>query len=642
MLVWTIDAFIDIKLAEWTIPSACERADGVRRLLPRIADLEPKDLHPMVRHKLFADALVHAARRGDLAAVQWLMEEYLPTGRVRHAIESAARHGQLHILQWLRECHSQRVVWRRKELLLAVRGDHFETAKWLFTHVPPELSGWDAACMVNCALGNGNLALLDWMYLIGPAAQMVSCSSLLQCPRGSSFLSAAVGSGRVGLAQWLYDHGSTQLIDGQAISRAAESGNLEMIKWVFGHCAIDDKLVNVGAAITNAAWNGHLDIVKFLHQHTPRSFSSCWSDAMEAAAEGVHFAVVKYLYDKCGSRYLGNPIDTALHNKNIEIIKWLFERVPMKFRPRAMNSAAAAGHLDVVMWLHEIDSRGPTGVVECTSAAMNLAARSNHLEIVQFLHENRLEGCTTTAMDDAAANGHLEMLEWLFTHRYEGCTAAAMDEAAGNGHLKVVKWLHEHASLCTTRAMDSAASNGHLDIVEWLQENRHEGCTTRALEGAASNGRLEVIKWLLSHGREGNIHLAFAAAAANGHLEVIKWFCHHQGQDPRSISLWLPARSSHTHVIAWLVTHAPLDSVSILESAIREGHLSALIAQHGVGLLRCSPELFQCSIWDQQLEILQWLLIEFPGQSLYDASNIPPDPYVRDAFNQAGALRHAA
>jgi hypothetical protein len=327
-LVWTIDAFIDIKLAQWTIPSACERAGGACRLLPRITELEPKYLHPMLRHKLFADTLVHAARRGELSAVQWLMDEYLPTGRVRHAVESAARHGHLHILQWLREHHDDRVIWRRKDLLLAVKGDHFETAKWLFKHVPSELSDRDVVRMVGCALDNENLALLNWMSELGPAAH-VSPSVFLQCPGSSSFLSAAVGSGRIDSAQWFYAHGSVQLVDGQAILHAAESGRLKIIKWVFDHWAIDDKITDVGTAITNAAWKGHLDIVNYLHQQTPRAFSSCWPDVMEAAAEGAHFAVVKYLYDICSSRYIGYPIDTAVFNGNIEIVKCLFERVPM-------------------------------------------------------------------------------------------------------------------------------------------------------------------------------------------------------------------------------------------------------------------------------------------------------------------------
>lgn len=601
----------------------------------------------MLKHQQFAEALVHVARCGDLLDVRWLMEVYLPTGRVRHAIESAARHGQLHILKWLRGHHNARVVWRRKELHQAVRGDHFETAKWLYEHFPPQLTDRDVDCMVDCALDNGNLDMVDWICRLSPAVSPSSDQSsseavfpaLQRCPQNQSFLTMAVSSGRLDLAQWLYAHGSIQSVDAWAIAVAAWSGHLEMIEWVYEHLAIAGGVADIGAVIANAAFEGHLDIVKYLHLQNPRAFSSHWADAMESAAGAGHFEIVKYLYHNCSSRSLGYPIDAAARSGNFEIVKWLYERVSMPFKSRAMDLAAATGSLQIVKWLHEMVLHGPNGRAGCTSAAMDWAARSDYLDIVRFLHENRHEGSTSAAMDGAAANGHLEMVKWLHEHRSEGCTTAAMNAAAANGRLEVVKWLHDHHFQCTTDAMDTAASNGHLEIVQWLQEHRTEGCTSKALAGAASNGHLDVIEWLLSNPIEGITHVAMDAAAANGHLEVVEWLYHNRGEDPRSVALWRPGQNGHTHVVDWLVTHRSFNSVFDLEDAIRGGHLAKLIAHHDSGLFQCSPELFQFAVWDQQLEILQWLLIEYPDQSPYDATSLPHDPYVRDVFDQAKTLR---
>lgn len=556
-LVGCIDAFVGIA-SHWTVPLVCaEDAPNALRWLPRAAAQEPQYLDPIVKRKRFADALQHAVRRGDLSVAKWLVEVYLPNGRIRQAVGTAAAYGQLEILQWLRKCHDSRVVWGHKELALAARSGHVATVKWLIERSGSFLAE-DRTALLQSAMEHGNVDMIELLCSVQEKDLdrngLVNADRRFSCLDSSSAhkcMASAVGSGHHAFAEWLYVRIGARSVEMSAIADAARNGQLDMIKWALANLSLEGDERYPSAMDSAATW-GHLNVVKYLHENWSRQ---CSTDAMNYAAYGGHF----------------------------EVVRWLHEHRREGCTTLAMDLAALAGHIEIVKWLHDHRSEG------CTPRAMDAAAANGHLELVQWLHENRTEGCTTGAMDGAAASNHLELLQWLHENRSEGCTTRAMDQAAANGHLTVVQWLHDHRSEgCTTRAIDEAASNGHLAVVEWLYKHQSQACTSRSMIGAASNGHLAVVKWLHWKGVQVSADDAVRNAAQFGHLNVVRW----------------------------LLTNLAFKGESeALKHAIFGGHFDVVVALCEDGRSGCSVECFRAAIQRDQPEILQLLVRRFGRQT---------------------------
>jgi proteasome lid subunit RPN8/RPN11 len=503
-LVWLIDAFVAVD-SRWTTASVCAaNAPGMLRLLPRVAALEPCSMDPLYKRKLFADAVESAAQIGDLAVLQWLVDVYLPTGRLRGVDEVAARHGHLHILRWLLRHRGERVVRSGTPTQLlrrAAKGNHLETCQWLHDHDSKSslINNSTKKYLLGCAMRHGNVEMAAWLSPLEPAAvkmllpRAIKSGSLRMiqwaishvegegCTESSMTL--AVAGGHLQLAQWLqptYPH-----VSARSLLKAAAHGHFNMITWALRSSIVDNS-DTLSSAIDYAAANGRLDTVQLLHT---TSRGRCSTTAMDGAAKAGH----------------------------LEIIKWLHDNRNEGCSTLAMDGAATHGHLPVVKWLHNHQSEG------CTAAAMDGAAQNDHLDVVKWLHEHRTEGCTASGMDRAAALGHLAVVAWLHENRSEGCTTMAMDSAAANGHLDVVMWLHTHRSEgCTVKAMDQAAFSNHLDVIEWLDIHRSEGCSNIALCEATSLGHLAVVKWLVGHRSVlAPSERALVLAVERGHFEVI-------------------------------------------------------------------------------------------------------------------------
>ena len=130
------------------------------------------------------------------------------------------------------------------------------------------------------------------------------------------------------------------------INRAAEQGNLEMVKYcVANECPIDE------GACANAAENGHLEVLKYLHEEAKAPWDS-WT--AEWAAENGH----------------------------LHILEYLVERKYKKYKARACVYAARHGHLDCLRYLHE------TAKAPWDEQAVREAHKNNHPDCVQYLLDN--------------------------------------------------------------------------------------------------------------------------------------------------------------------------------------------------------------------------------------------------------------
>lgn len=531
-IVSTIDSFIDVAKV-WTVPLVCEQAvSGAIRLLPRVAAREPVEMDPILKRKLFSDALAHASRHGDLAIVSWLVEEYLPAGRIRFAVEEAARHGHLHVLQWLREHCNDRVVWNGRALSIAAAAGHWEAALWLDDHTPCSMHS-QRVFVFRDAAKHGRLDVMEWICgerggfsardwiinhsnivgFVEAAARngflevLKWISERFDWPISHGCMTGAVSGGHLEVAKWLKREKMLRVVHMSGLLVAVKRGDLPMVSWVIQNLSIGGHRADL---IEMAACHGHLEMVKFLHEECRGMEGSC---AMAKAAGGGHLDVVQWLHEHrpaersscvaetviAGNPYQVEEIRAMLGDEEFQDLQDMDDFQDEEFSTRsyvtAMDLAAANGHMDILQWLH--DQR--TDV--CTIAAMDKAAGAGHLDIVQWLHTHRQEGCSYSAMDNAAAGGHMEVVDWLNLNRNEGCSSFAVAEAAANGHLDMLQYLSFiQQDRHSTRAVNSAANNGHLDVLQWLVETGRGTCTSATIAEAAAHGHTQVIAWIMSGG----------------------------------------------------------------------------------------------------------------------------------------------
>ncbi|CAI5722746.1 unnamed protein product [Peronospora farinosa] len=215
---------------------------------------------------------------------------------------------------------------------------------------------------------------------------------------------------------------------------------------------------------------------------------------MDAAVDGGHFDVVKWLFENCNAGCSKRAFQSAASNGDLPMLQWLHQHFRQKCHWYVMDDAARGGQLHVLKWLHE------QGYDGCTTNAMNKAAENGRLDIVQWLHENRNEGCTIHAMTSAANEGHLHVVKWLHENRSEGCDDSVMDWPVCRGYLEMVKWLVEHKpEMCRDNLMEEAAWHGHLDVVVYLDGNTRQQGSEWGLGAAAKEGYAKVAIALMQH-----------------------------------------------------------------------------------------------------------------------------------------------
>jgi hypothetical protein len=147
------------------------------------------------------------------------------------------------------------------------------------------------------------------------------------------------------LLKWAREEKKCKWDEG-TINRAAEQGNLEMVKYcVANECPFNEW------ACTNAAENGHLECLKYLREEAKATWDS--RTASFAAAKG-----------------------------HLHILEYLVERKCRKYGVYACENAAENGHLDCLKYLHET-AKWPWNYL-----AVREAHKKNQTECVQYLLDN--------------------------------------------------------------------------------------------------------------------------------------------------------------------------------------------------------------------------------------------------------------
>ena len=373
-------------------------------------------------------------------------------------------------------------------------------------------------------------------------------------------------------------------------AKAAESGNLEVLKWARSSgCAWDESTCSA------AAKGGHLTLLRWAKEN------GCPSDATTCAA--------------------------AAGGGHLEVLMWAREN-DFAWDESTCASAAAGGHRGVLKWARANEC--PWNAATCASAA-----ESGNLEVLKWARANKCPWDATTCAN-AAEGGHFDLLRWA---RVNGCPwdEATQAEARSKDWFDAIdracyalpflprdvlpfilceENLPDPADLASLRSVSlamrlavdgsgrsvkemdqsQAARRGCLAALKRIrttamlapdhspysplnkrQNGSWKGFLAIALE-AAGHGQLEVLKWANLVGKEDveSIHddLMFHAAKG-GHLETLKWMCGLNWPWGKHLCEWA-AEGGHVPVLKWLRENdCPWDDETCAAAA-KGGHLEVL------------------------------------------------------------------
>ena len=263
------------------------------------------------------------------------------------------------------------------------------------------------------------------------------------------------GEGSVRWAKWWARERGELDCKNVACDIAAESGNLEVLKWASDDGASEHLTKHTYSA---AALGGHLGILKWAMNGAGERGCS-WDNA-----------------DVCSSAALGGHMD---------VLQWAKEN-GCPWDGRTCANAAGKGRLDILGWARE--NGCPWGGWVCAHAA-----KGGHLKILQWA---RAEGCPWNKMvcAQAARRGHMDVLQWA---RAQGCPwdSDTCSNAAKGGHLEVPQWARAQGCPWNNYVCIWAAAGGHMDVLKWAVTNGCS-CDVQAYMYAKAYGHTEVVQWI--------------------------------------------------------------------------------------------------------------------------------------------------
>ena len=349
--------------------------------------------------------------------------------------------GSLEVAKWFR-CEKS-VYWLP---YIATFGDT-ELFKWAYSSIDSDeyyyRDVWENI------LRSGNVELAQWLLEYGLFLEKSGFVHNDNTSIGGRY-------SRIGISEFLKTNDKLLLF-------AAQSGNLEMVKWLEKQeVKIDPASKNSFSVIYTAAQSGNLDMVKWFVE---RGFN------------------VKAIND-----YYQTVLHGAAESGNLEMVKWLIEQgadinAKKNYNETILHCAAQSGNLELIKWLIEQGQSVKDGsnASDCgfyyNKKVLDYLAENGNLEALKWIQDQGFDiKESPTILYSAAKSGNLELVKWLFAQNVNKDQNNILHVAARRGAFDVVKWLVEqgldvHArDLNGTTVLWMAAGTGHLPMVKWLVE----------------------------------------------------------------------------------------------------------------------------------------------------------------------------
>lgn len=445
----------------------------------------------------------------------------------------AAKSGHIEPLDWIITKFNFFIADKFNSMVIktATKHNKIQILEWINNHLQPETANRTFWTRFNCdkAIESGHIDTVSWMAKNGAILNHQSC--LIPILKGDlkmlKFLTTDYAL-RV-------DHGAVQL--------AAQTGNLEILKWLKENQYPWDNFT-CKCAINN----NHFELLKWMiNNGCPWDTNDDYHALCGIAAEKGQLNWIQWIISN-GGHWDNVTCGGAVKAGRIDILKWVRENgCPWGYS--TCSNAAVSGRLDILQWARE---NGCPWDNETFSGAVY----NGDIIMLQWLKENNCPwGDETTAM--AAQQGNLQILEWLINNGCPWCKSTCYT-AASNGNLNVIKWSVSNGCPWAHETSLAAAGKGHLKIIQWILENGYscheQTCLTASIE------HYHIIKWMFENGHHDLIKNAFLDStlmnlAFNGQIDILKLAMkmdYINQENSEKISA-IASSTGHISILKWLL-----------------------------------------------------------------------------------------
>ncbi|KAG7380803.1 hypothetical protein PHYPSEUDO_006763 [Phytophthora pseudosyringae] len=339
----------------------------------------------------FYEGIQVAARKGDVHMVKWFFDHFRGCEVPSEAVAAAAHKGHLPVLKFLFENDAGRgckhkwkrvelendewvdsvpvmpdnwngpgsvVRWGDNALHSAVAASQVEVARWLYANIPHQTKENVMHGIVERAVVNGDFEIAE--LLLPPGRKIADYVGTLMSPRAiEGFLERGFLKEKKGAAA-------------AAIFISARQGNLDLMKRIAAEHPKPPRGKNSEwlqfweYAMQKACESGDVDMIKWVFEH-PTGQLLCkqmkaddilerFDKLLPHAATGGHVEALQYLVEKgCTDKYAHAMVNAA-RKGHLNCIEWLLEHTyqyhPSGSADRVVLEAAKLGFLDILKFLH--------------------------------------------------------------------------------------------------------------------------------------------------------------------------------------------------------------------------------------------------------------------------------------------------
>lgn len=551
---------------------------------------------PQDSQELINDALINAARFGDLALMEFLFNEKGADLNAKDNIgttvlDYVAQAGHGNILQFLlTKKFTIDEPW--KMLLIAARNGRAEVVESLLTLIEITLKQHVALninvrphlkTVLDSAISDGHRNVVE--LLLKKEANLIGKDNI-----GGTILHLAA----------LLDHGKAVkfLLDAEP--------NLITVRDRDGNTALD-----------LAVMNGHENTVRVLLDADPNWITARNSDgktALDLAAMKGHDPITKLL-----SKRLSDELHLAAKQGRQDKIEFLLAnganlQTKDIVKNTALHFAAEEGHIRIVEFLLEkginLDAQNLAG-----QTALHLAVTKGQMEVVELLltrgadlQDKDFED--NTVLHIAAYQGHTPIVKLLLSRILQN-NPELVDSENEDGHTAlyraIIKGHHEVVELLIQAGADLkgklglAARQGHSSIIDLLIQKgadlmEVDNLKQTALHIAVLKGRKEAVQLLLRHNprlvlaENSDGKTALQIAAANGQTEIVDLLLQGSVDLPeiealKQTALYIAAANGQTEVVDRLLNNGVGLAVTDKDGKTALHHAAAVGQKDVVALL---------------------------------------------------------
>jgi len=251
---------------------------------------------------------------------------------------------------------------------------------------------------LNMILSKGNMKMLKYLESI-PSYDII----IFQHD-----INAAAASGNIEMVKYV-EHTYNINVDKDGLSNAIKRGQLEMVKWLID----DDKrefknvsLIKIGYYMDDAAESGNIEMVKYLYEVYQLPVNQ---RGINLAVRKGKLEMVKYLQSEAvgGLKVNQIGINWAAGFGHMEMVKYLeSENVDLKVNEEGLILAFNYGTLEMVKYLLSALN------YDINENMIYDAIAHNKLEIVKYFIQQGYE-IDQEDLDEAIKNGYIEMVKMI-------------------------------------------------------------------------------------------------------------------------------------------------------------------------------------------------------------------------------------